>query len=122
MSQADLFLSVFPAPGGRQSKYAINAFEVFDTETRSWTKFPNIPNKRAFSSFVPTEDKLFSLGGLRQGRLYRQPKFMRTVDMFDMEQGGGCPGSVLPRGGGWLAHRAVLWGFAVLAELRALVC
>uniref|UniRef100_A0A803XWS8 Kelch domain containing 8A n=1 Tax=Meleagris gallopavo TaxID=9103 RepID=A0A803XWS8_MELGA len=74
--------------GGRQSKYAINAFEVFDTETRSWTKFPNIPNKRAFSSFVPTEDKLFSLGGLRQGRLYRQPKFMRTVDVFDFEQGG----------------------------------
>ncbi|POI24625.1 hypothetical protein CIB84_011625 [Bambusicola thoracicus] len=73
--------------GGRQSKYAINAFEVFDTETRSWTKFPNIPNKRAFSSFVPTEDKLFSLGGLRQGRLYRQPKFMRTVDVFDFEQG-----------------------------------
>lgn len=79
----------FPSlhPGGRQSKYAINAFEVFDTETRSWTKFPNIPNKRAFSSFVPTEDKLFSLGGLRQGRLYRQPKFMRTVDVFDFEQG-----------------------------------
>ncbi|NWR39278.1 KLD8A protein, partial [Tachuris rubrigastra] len=74
--------------GGRQSKYAVNAFEVFDTDTRSWTKFPNIPNKRAFSSFVPTEDKLFSLGGLRQGRLYRQPKFMRTVDVFDMEQGG----------------------------------
>ncbi|NXT15074.1 KLD8A protein, partial [Prunella fulvescens] len=74
--------------GGRQSKYAINAFEVFDTDTRSWTKFPNIPNKRAFSSFVPTEEKLFSLGGLRQGRLYRQPKFMRTVDVFDLEQGG----------------------------------
>ncbi|NXA52627.1 KLD8A protein, partial [Nothocercus julius] len=74
--------------GGRQSKYAINAFEVFDTESRSWTAFPSIPNKRAFSSFVPTEDKLFSLGGLRQGRLYRQPKFMRTVDVFDVEQGG----------------------------------
>uniref|UniRef100_A0A8C8S9V9 Kelch domain containing 8A n=1 Tax=Pelusios castaneus TaxID=367368 RepID=A0A8C8S9V9_9SAUR len=74
--------------GGRQSKYAINAFEVFDTETRSWTKFPSIPNKRAFSSFVPTENNLFSLGGLRQGRLYRQPKFMRTVDVFDIEQGG----------------------------------
>lgn len=90
------FLSSFffpsPHPGGRQSKYAINAFEVFDTETRSWTKFPNIPNKRAFSSFVPTEDKLFSLGGLRQGRLYRQPKFMRTVDVFDIEQGGAVPG------------------------------
>uniref|UniRef100_A0A7M4ETV3 Kelch domain containing 8A n=1 Tax=Crocodylus porosus TaxID=8502 RepID=A0A7M4ETV3_CROPO len=73
--------------GGRQSKYAINAFEVFDTETRSWTKFPNIPSKRAFSTFVPTESKLFSLGGLRQGRLYRQPKFMRTMDVFDIEQG-----------------------------------
>ncbi|KAI1231029.1 Kelch domain-containing protein 8A, partial [Lamprotornis superbus] len=71
--------------GGRQSKYAVNAFEVFDTDTRSWTRFPNIPNKRAFSSFVPTEEKLFSLGGLRQGRLYRQPKFMRTVDVFDLE-------------------------------------
>ncbi|NWX88125.1 KLD8A protein, partial [Nothoprocta pentlandii] len=74
--------------GGRQSKYAVNAFEVFDTESRSWSRFPSIPNKRAFSSFVPAEDKLFSLGGLRQGRLYRQPKFMRTVDVFDMEQGG----------------------------------
>nr|KAF6290838.1 kelch domain containing 8A [Myotis myotis] len=74
--------------GGRQSKYAVNAFEVFDIETRSWTKFPNIPCKRAFSSFVTLDDRLYSLGGLRQGRLYRQPKFLRTMDMFDMEQGG----------------------------------
>ncbi|ELK03320.1 Kelch domain-containing protein 8A [Pteropus alecto] len=73
--------------GGRQSKYAINAFEVFDIETRSWTKFPNIPCKRAFSSFVTLDDRLYSLGGLRQGRLYRQPKFLRTMDVFDMEQG-----------------------------------
>ncbi|XP_010852561.1 PREDICTED: kelch domain-containing protein 8A [Bison bison bison] len=74
--------------GGRQSKYAVNAFEVFDIETRSWTKFPNIPCKRAFSSFVTLDDRLYSLGGLRQGRLYRQPKFLRTMDVFDMEQGG----------------------------------
>lgn len=74
-------------PGGRQSKYAVNAFEVFDIETRSWTKFPNIPCKRAFSSFVTLDSHLYSLGGLRQGRLYRQPKFLRTMDVFDMEQG-----------------------------------
>ncbi|XP_037680839.1 kelch domain-containing protein 8A isoform X3 [Choloepus didactylus] len=74
--------------GGRQSKYAVNAFEVFDIETRSWTKFPNIPCKRAFSSFVTLDNRLYSLGGLRQGRLYRQPKFLRTMDVFDMEQGG----------------------------------
>ncbi|NWI78747.1 KLD8A protein, partial [Dryoscopus gambensis] len=73
--------------GGRQSKYAVNAFEVFDTDTRSWARFPSIPSKRAFSSLVPAQDRLFSLGGLRQGRLYRQPKFMRTVDVFDLEQG-----------------------------------
>ena len=48
-------------PGGRQSKYAVNAFEVFDIETRSWTKFPNIPCKRAFSSFVTLDDRLYSL-------------------------------------------------------------
>ncbi|XP_077013668.1 kelch domain-containing protein 8A isoform X1 [Tamandua tetradactyla] len=74
--------------GGRQSKYAVNAFEVFDIETRSWTRFPSVPCKRAFSSFVTLDNRLYSLGGLRQGRLYRQPKFLRTMDVFDMEQGG----------------------------------
>ncbi|XP_015274829.1 PREDICTED: kelch domain-containing protein 8A [Gekko japonicus] len=74
--------------GGRQSKYAVNAFDVFDIETRSWTKFPSIPSKRAFSSFLCTEDNIFSIGGLRQGRLYRQPKFMKNVDVFNIEQGG----------------------------------
>lgn len=76
-----------PCSGGRQSKYAVNAFEVFDIETRSWTKFPSIPCKRAFSSFVTLDDRLYSLGGLRQGRLYRQPKFLRSMDVFDTEQG-----------------------------------
>lgn len=33
------------------------------------------------------DNHLYSLGGLRQGRLYRQPKFLRTMDVFDMEQG-----------------------------------
>ncbi|KAM9706143.1 kelch domain-containing protein 8A isoform 3-T3 [Dama dama] len=87
LREAAMGISV-TAKGGRQSKYAVNAFEVFDTETRSWTKFPNIPCKRAFSSFVTLDDRLYSLGGLRQGRLYRQPKFLRTMDVFDMEQGG----------------------------------
>ena len=46
-----------------------------------------MPCKRAFSSFVTLDDRLYSLGGLRQGRLYRRPKFLRTMDVFDMEQG-----------------------------------
>ncbi|XP_060034689.1 kelch domain-containing protein 8A isoform X2 [Erinaceus europaeus] len=87
LREAAMGISV-TAKGGRQCKYAVNAFEVFDTETRSWTKFPNIPCKRAFSSFVTLDERLYSLGGLLQGRLYRQPKFLRTMDVFDMEQGG----------------------------------
>ncbi|XP_050003803.1 kelch domain-containing protein 8A isoform X3 [Alexandromys fortis] len=87
LREAAMGISV-TAKGGRQSKYAVNAFEVFDIESRSWTKFPNIPCKRAFSSFVTLDNHLYSLGGLRQGRLYRQPKFLRTMDVFDMEQGG----------------------------------
>ncbi|PIO31962.1 hypothetical protein AB205_0172510 [Aquarana catesbeiana] len=73
--------------GGRQSKYAVPAFEVFDIETRSWTKFPNIPNKRAYSRYVLNDGSIYSLGGLRQGGTYRRPKFTKTVDIFDMEQG-----------------------------------
>nr|XP_033774985.1 kelch domain-containing protein 8A [Geotrypetes seraphini]XP_033774986.1 kelch domain-containing protein 8A [Geotrypetes seraphini] len=74
--------------GGRQSKYAVNAFEVFDIESKSWNKFANIPNKRAFSSFVIADNNLFSIGGLRQGGTYRRPKFTKTVDVFDLDQGG----------------------------------
>ncbi|XP_043932745.1 kelch domain-containing protein 8A [Protopterus annectens] len=73
--------------GGRQSKYAVNASEVFDTETRSWAKFPNIPSKRIFTGFVMTENNVYNLGGLRQGGTYRRPKFMKTVDVFDIDQG-----------------------------------
>ncbi|CAH2221030.1 kelch domain-containing 8A [Pelobates cultripes] len=74
--------------GGRQSKYAVSAFEVFDLETRSWTKFPSIPNKRAYSRYILSDGSLYSLGGLRQGGTYRRPKFTKTVDIFDIEQGG----------------------------------
>lgn len=42
------------------------------------------------------DDRLYSLGGLRQGRLYRQPKFLRTMDVFDMEQGELGAGPWLP--------------------------
>ncbi|XP_005989269.1 kelch domain-containing protein 8A [Latimeria chalumnae] len=74
--------------GGRQSKYSINAFEVFDLEARSWTKFPSIPRRRVFCSYVMTESNIFSLGGLQQGGTYRRPKFVKTVEVFDFEQGG----------------------------------
>uniref|UniRef100_UPI00398F2CBA kelch domain-containing protein 8A n=1 Tax=Pristiophorus japonicus TaxID=55135 RepID=UPI00398F2CBA len=74
--------------GGRQAKIPVTAFEVYDTEARSWTKFPSIPGRQAFSSYVMTEKSFFSLGGLQQARGYKKPKFVRTVEVFDIEQGG----------------------------------
>ncbi|XP_062921454.1 kelch domain-containing protein 8A-like isoform X3 [Mobula hypostoma] len=73
--------------GGRQAKNPVTAFEVFDTEARSWAKFPSIPCRRSFSSYVMTEESFLALGGLQQARGYRKPKFVRTVEVFDIEQG-----------------------------------
>ncbi|XP_067913565.1 kelch domain-containing protein 8A isoform X1 [Heterodontus francisci] len=74
--------------GGRQAKNPVTAFEVYDIEAKTWTRFPSIPGRRAFSSCVMTEKSFFSLGGLKQARGYKMPKFVRTVDVFDIEQGG----------------------------------
>ncbi|XP_051890722.1 kelch domain-containing protein 8A-like isoform X3 [Pristis pectinata] len=73
--------------GGRQAKNPVTAFEVYDTEARSWAKFPSIPCRRSFSSYVMTEKSFLALGGLQQARGYKKPKFVRTVEVFDIEQG-----------------------------------
>ncbi|XP_069792563.1 kelch domain-containing protein 8A [Narcine bancroftii] len=73
--------------GGRQAKNPVTAFEVYDTEARSWAKFPNIPCRRSFSSSVMTENSFLSLGGLQQARGSKKPKFVRTVEVFDIKQG-----------------------------------
>ncbi|KAK3547421.1 hypothetical protein QTP86_020886, partial [Hemibagrus guttatus] len=41
--------------GGRQGKMPVTAFEAFDLETKSWTRYPCIPSRRAFSSCAATE-------------------------------------------------------------------
>ncbi|XP_060701042.1 kelch domain-containing protein 8A [Hemiscyllium ocellatum] len=74
--------------GGRQAKNPVTAFEAYDIEAKSWSRFPSIPGRRAFSSCVMTEKNFFSLGGLQQARGYKRPKFVRTVEVFDIEQGG----------------------------------
>ncbi|XP_048468016.1 kelch domain-containing protein 8A isoform X5 [Rhincodon typus] len=74
--------------GGRQVKNPVTAFEVYDIEAKSWSRFPSIPSRRAFSSCVMTDKNFFSLGGLQQARGYKRPKFVRTVEVFDIEQGG----------------------------------
>ncbi|XP_032898706.1 kelch domain-containing protein 8A [Amblyraja radiata] len=74
--------------GGRQAKNPVTAFEVFDTETRVWSRFPSVPCRRSFSSYVMTETSFLSLGGLQQARGYKKPKFVKNVEVFDIEQGG----------------------------------
>lgn len=87
--------------GGRQGKLPVTAFEAFDLEVRSWTRFPSVPSRRAFSSCAMAEGCFFSLGGLQQPgphNFYSRPHFVNTVEMFDPEQGELGMGSCMALG------------------------
>uniref|UniRef100_UPI00398EE0BD kelch domain-containing protein 8B-like isoform X3 n=1 Tax=Pristiophorus japonicus TaxID=55135 RepID=UPI00398EE0BD len=76
--------------GGRQGKLPVTAFEALDLETKSWTKYPSIPSRRAFANCAMTEKCFYSLGGLQQPgphNFYSRPHFVNTVEVFDIEQG-----------------------------------
>ncbi|XP_075370322.1 kelch domain-containing protein 8B isoform X1 [Mycteria americana] len=76
--------------GGRQGKLPVTAFEAFDLETRSWTRYPSVPSRRAFAACAMADGIVFSLGGLQQPgphNFYSRPHFVNTVEMFDPAQG-----------------------------------
>nr|XP_003936719.1 kelch domain-containing protein 8B [Saimiri boliviensis boliviensis] len=76
--------------GGRQGKLPVTAFEAFDLETRTWTRHPSLPSRRAFAGCAMAESSVFSLGGLQQPgphNFYSRPHFVNTVEMFDLEHG-----------------------------------
>ncbi|XP_056130916.1 kelch domain-containing protein 8B-like [Lampris incognitus] len=76
--------------GGRQGKMPVTALEALDLEVKSWTRYPCIPSRRAFSCCVATERTLFSMGGLQQPgphNFYSRPHFVSTVEEYDLEQG-----------------------------------
>lgn len=78
------------ASGGRQGKMPVTAFEAFDLEMKSWTRYPCIPSRRAFSSCAATERAFYSIGGLQQPgphNFYSRPHFVSTVEEYDSEQG-----------------------------------
>ncbi|MGH0136772.1 UNVERIFIED_CONTAM: hypothetical protein FKN15_070945 [Acipenser sinensis] len=77
--------------GGRQGKLPVTAFEAFDLEVKSWTRFPSIPSRRAFASCAMADKNFFSLGGLQQPgphNFYSRPHFVSTVEVYDTELGG----------------------------------
>ncbi|XP_046755904.1 kelch domain-containing protein 8B isoform X1 [Gallus gallus] len=79
--------------GGRQGKLPVTAFEAFDLETKSWTRYPSVPSRRAFASCAMADSIFFSLGGLQQPgphNFYSRPHFVNTVEMFDPVQGAWC--------------------------------
>ncbi|XP_069062272.1 kelch domain-containing protein 8B isoform X2 [Pleurodeles waltl] len=79
--------------GGRQGKLPVTAFEAFDLEMKSWTRYPSIPSRRAFANCAMSENLFFSLGGLQQPgphNFYSRPHFVNTVEVFDAEQGVWC--------------------------------
>ncbi|CAL8324926.1 unnamed protein product [Merluccius merluccius] len=76
--------------GGRQGKLPVTALEALDLETRSWTRYPCIPSRRAFSCCAASDRSLFSLGGLQQPgphNFYSRPHFVSTVEEYDLDQG-----------------------------------
>lgn len=82
-----------PLTGGRQGKLPVTAFEAFDLETRTWTRHPSLPSRRAFAGCAMAEGTVFSLGGLQQPgphNFYSRPHFVNTVEMFDLEHGEQC--------------------------------
>ncbi len=83
-----------PPPGGRQGKMPVTALEAFDLETKSWTRYPCIPSRRAFSCCATNERSLFSLGGLQQPgphNFYSRPHFVSTMEEYDLDQGKWLP-------------------------------
>ncbi|XP_029363274.1 kelch domain-containing protein 8B isoform X3 [Echeneis naucrates] len=76
--------------GGRQGKMPVTALEAFDLEMKSWTRYPCIPSRRAFSCCASNERSLFSLGGLQQPgphNFYSRPHFVNTMEEYDLDQG-----------------------------------
>ncbi|CAB1429948.1 unnamed protein product [Pleuronectes platessa] len=75
--------------GGRQGKMPVTALEAFDLEMKSWTRYPCIPSRRAFSCCTTNERSLFSLGGLQQPgphNFYSRPHFVSTMEEYDLDQ------------------------------------
>lgn len=69
----------------------MKAFEVYDTETRSWTTLPTMPCKRSYGGVIwDTAGRLCLLGGLRQGGGHQSSKFTKNVNMFDTNQGSAA--------------------------------
>lgn len=100
-----------PCAGGRQGKLPVTSFEAFDLETRSWTRYPSVPSRRAFAACAAADGVFFSLGGLQQPgphNFYSRPHFVNTVEMFDPVQGE-------PRRPGWGLQRGV-WGAMLTAS------
>lgn len=80
--------NVLNCSGGRHCKRPVKAFEVYDTEMRSWTTLPTMPCKRSYGGIIWDPDgRLCLLGGLRQGGGHQSSKFTKNVNIFDSNQG-----------------------------------
>ena len=68
--------------GGRQGKYPVAAFEVWDMDSRSWTKYPDIPTKRIFPCYCLTDKYIISIGGMKNTAQFG---FSDACDMYSTE-------------------------------------
>ncbi|XP_054641008.1 kelch domain-containing protein 8A isoform X2 [Dunckerocampus dactyliophorus] len=74
--------------GGRQCKRSVKAFEMYDTDTRSWTTLPMLSSKCSYAGVIwDAAGRLCLLGGLRQGGGHQSSKFTKNVSIFDTHRG-----------------------------------
>uniref|UniRef100_A0A3Q2YF38 Kelch domain containing 8A n=1 Tax=Hippocampus comes TaxID=109280 RepID=A0A3Q2YF38_HIPCM len=72
--------------GGRQCKRPVKAFEMYDTDMRSWISLPMLSCKRSYGGVLwDSAGRLCLLGGLRQGGGHQTSKFTKNVNIFDYE-------------------------------------
>nr|CAB3259344.1 kelch domain-containing protein 8A-like [Phallusia mammillata] len=69
--------------GGRQGKFPVTHFEVYDFDSRSWTKYPDILSQRVFLCYAITDKQVMTLGGLKPTA---QQGFCDTCEMYPLDQ------------------------------------
>ncbi|MCZ6681769.1 MAG: hypothetical protein O7B26_01220 [Planctomycetota bacterium] len=75
--------------GGQGSPQAATAFEVFDTEARTWTRLPDLPTSRNHLTAQAVDGKFYAIGG-------RSPGVLTANEEYDPMTNGWTARAPLP--------------------------
>ena len=60
---------------------------MYDFDTKRWKELPQIPSKRVFANYVYGDNKIFSIGGLKENPM---DGFTAVTEVFDLNTGKGA--------------------------------